>query len=131
MNLQKVFVHYTGCAPLAARKRAANRTGRRADVGSVRCVRARLSRAAADLLDGTKFDSSYTSKDEPFGFRLGKGKVITGWEATVPAMVPGMRLVVRIPPEFAYGDKSVGKIPANSPLIFYSARVPPRSNPCH
>jgi len=88
VNLQKVFVHYTGY-----------------------------------LLDGTKFDSSYTSKDEPFGFRLGKGKVITGWEATVPAMVPGMRLVVRIPPEFAYGDKSVGKIPANSPLIFYMELV--------
>ena len=33
------------------------------------------------LLDGTEFDSSY-GKD-PFSFRLGKGKVIRGWEAVV------------------------------------------------
>ena len=37
------------------------------------------------LEDGTKFDSAY-DKGRPFEFRLGKGKVITGWEAVVGGM---------------------------------------------
>lgn len=68
------------------------------------------------LLDGTKFDSSYDRKDA-FKFRLGKGKVITGWEAVVGGMRLGQKVIVKIPPQFAYGDKSVGPIPANSPLV--------------
>lgn len=28
-------------------------------------------------------------------------------------------MIVKIPPQFAYGDKQVGPIPANSNLIFY------------
>lgn len=77
-----------------------------------------LSADTGYLLDGTKFDSSY-DRNEPFKFRLGKGKVITGWEGILPGMTVGQRVIVRVPPEFAYGEKSVGKIPANSPLLFY------------
>jgi len=69
------------------------------------------------LEDGTKFDSSY--KREPFSFRLGKGKVITGWEATVGGMKVGQQVIVKIPPKYAYGDKQTGPIPPNSNLIFY------------
>lgn len=71
------------------------------------------------LLDGTRFDSSYDRSD-PFKFRLGKGKVIPGWEAVVAGMRPGQKVIVKIPPQYAYGDKSVGPIPPNSPLV----RVP-------
>eukprot|EP00967_Tisochrysis_lutea_P127021 scaffold215573_cov32-Tisochrysis_lutea.AAC.1 len=67
------------------------------------------------LLDGTRFDSSYDRSD-PFKFRLGKGKVIPGWEAVVAGMRPGQKVIVKIPPQYAYGDKSVGPIPPNSPL---------------
>tara|TARA_B100000780_G_C20898553_1_gene357619 strand:- start:397 stop:576 length:180 start_codon:yes stop_codon:yes gene_type:complete len=38
-------------------------------------------------MDGTKFDSSY-DKGEAFGFRLGKGKVIRGWESIAAGMQP-------------------------------------------
>ena len=52
------------------------------------------------LLDGKKFDSSY-DKGEPFGFRLNKGKVIPGWESIAQGMNVGMKVIVKIPPEFA------------------------------
>ena len=68
------------------------------------------------LLDGTKFDSSY-DKGPPFSFRMNKGKVISGWEAVVGGMRTGMKVVVRIPPEFAYGPAGAGVIPANAPLV--------------
>jgi len=70
------------------------------------------------LEDGTKFDSSY-DRDGLFSFRLGKGKVIQGWEATVGGMAVGQKVIVKIPPKYAYGDKKTGPIPANSNLIFY------------
>ena len=76
------------------------------------------------LLDGKKFDSSYDSKEgKPFKFRLGKGKVIGGWEATVGGMRPGARVIVRIPPQYAYGSKGVGPIPPDAPLVFYMELV--------
>lgn len=74
------------------------------------------------LLDGKKFDSSY-DKDQPFKFRLGKKKVILGWESIVSGMSKGMRVVVKVPPQYAYGDKGVGPIPPNSNLIFYMELV--------
>ena len=49
------------------------------------------ARVAVDtgyLLDGTKFDSSYDN-DEAFGFRIGKGKVIAGWESIAAGMPVG------------------------------------------
>ena len=69
------------------------------------------------LLDGTKFDSSY-GKD-PFKFRVGKGKVIPGWEGLALGMRPGSKLIAKIPAQFAYGDKGVGPIPPGSTLVFY------------
>ena len=69
------------------------------------------------LLDGKQFDSSY-GKD-PFKFRVGKGKVISGWEGLALGMKPGSKLIAKIPPQFAYGDKEVGPIPAGSTLVFY------------
>lgn len=69
------------------------------------------------LEDGTKFDSSYDR--EVFSFRLGKGKVIPGWEATVGGMTVGQKVIVKIPAQYAYGDKKIGPIPPNSNLIFY------------
>lgn len=74
-------------------------------------------------LDGKKFDSSYSKGDEPFSFRLNKGKVIRGWEGIVPGMKVGQRVCVLIPAEFAYGDKGIGPIPPNSDLVFYMELV--------
>lgn len=75
------------------------------------------------LLDGTLVDSSFGNGGKPFRFRLGKGKVILGWEGIVPGMTAGQRVIVRVPPQYAYGDKKVGKIPPNSPLVFYMELV--------
>lgn len=49
------------------------------------------------LEDGTKFDSSYDKGGgQPFSFRLGKGKVIPGWEATVGGMTVGQQVSHRM-----------------------------------
>ena len=69
------------------------------------------------LKDGTQFDNSYV-RGEPFTFTLGEGKVIRGWEDGLIGMKVGGERILVIPPDLAYGDRQVGPIPANSPLIF-------------
>ena len=81
------------------------------------------SHVIADLLDGKQFDTSYKDGEVPFSFRLNKGKVISGWEGIAMGMKVGQRVVVLIPPAYAYGEKGIGPIPPNSPLIFYMELV--------
>lgn len=67
--------------------------------------------------DGVKFDSSY-ERGEPFGFTVGNGTVIQGWEQGLIGMKKGGQRILVIPSEMAYGNRQVGVIPANSPLVF-------------
>jgi FKBP-type peptidyl-prolyl cis-trans isomerase len=70
-------------------------------------------------LKGAEFDSS-TNRQTPFGFMVGAGKVIKGWDEGVMGMrEKGKRLLV-IPPDKGYGDQAApgGKIPAGSTLVF-------------
>ena len=46
-------------------------------------------------------------------------QVISGWEGLAMGMKPGSKLIARIPPKYAYGDKNVGPIPPGSTLVFY------------
>ena len=69
------------------------------------------------LLDGTKFDSSY-DRNQPFEFTIGAGQVIQGWEVGVSGMKIGGKRKLIIPPQFGYGEQAMGKIPANSVLVF-------------
>ena len=69
------------------------------------------------LTDGTVFDSS-KNFGKPFGFVLGNGEVIKGWEKGILGMKVGGKRKLTIPPELAYGDREMGDIPANSILIF-------------
>ena len=57
------------------------------------------------LLDGKQFDTSY-GKD-PFKFRIGKGKVISGWEGLALGMKAGTKLIAKIPAKYAYGRTRV------------------------
>ena len=67
--------------------------------------------------NGKLFDENFTSS-QALKFELGSGQVIPGWdEGLVGMKVGGMRRLV-IPSELAYGNQSVGEIPANSDLVF-------------
>lgn len=76
------------------------------------------------LTNGTVFDSS-VGRGQPFGFVLGAGMVISGWEKGILGMKVGEKKTLTIPPEDGYGtqgisDPSTGKvvIPPNATLIF-------------
>ncbi|HQF42548.1 MAG TPA: FKBP-type peptidyl-prolyl cis-trans isomerase [Ignavibacteriaceae bacterium] len=69
------------------------------------------------LLDGTKFDSS-VERDEPITFVAGVGQVIPGWDEGLLLLKKGSKARFVIPPDLAYGERNIGKIPPNSTLIF-------------
>jgi len=69
------------------------------------------------LTDGTEFDSSIPRK-EPFSFKLGAGQVIKGWDQGLVGMCVGEKRKLTIPPSLGYGSHPMGKIPAESTLIF-------------
>lgn len=70
------------------------------------------------LLDGTMFDTS-KKRSRTFGFTVGKGMVILGWDAGLKLMTPGSVYKFIIPYEMAYGEEGRPPvIPAKAPLIF-------------
>jgi FKBP-type peptidyl-prolyl cis-trans isomerase len=69
------------------------------------------------LLNGNVFDSS-VERGQPFSFKLGTGQVIKGWDVGIAKLKPGEKAILGIPSSLAYGARSMGAIPANSPLIF-------------
>lgn len=69
------------------------------------------------LTTGEKFDSS-RDRNVPFTFKLGQGNVIRGWDIGVATMKKGEVALLTCKPEYAYGERAQGSIPANSTLIF-------------
>lgn len=67
---------------------------------------------------GKKFDSSLT-RNEPFTFLLGAGKVIRGWDEGVAGMQVGGKRTLLIPSGYGYGRAGAGGvIPPNASLVF-------------
>ena len=72
---------------------------------------------AATLLNGQSVGSTFDSSDK-LSFVLGEGYTIQGWEEIVPKMQLGERVKAIIPFDMAYGEHSVGSIPAYSNLVY-------------
>lgn len=69
------------------------------------------------LQDGTQFDNSF-ERGAPYTFVVGSGQVIDGWEKGILGMKEGGERILVIPSDMAYGNRSVGQIPANATLLF-------------
>lgn len=70
------------------------------------------------LANGHKFDSS-RDRGEPFGFQLGAGSVIKGWDEGVRGMRVGGRRQLVMPASLAYGSAGAGEaVPPGAVLVF-------------
>jgi FKBP-type peptidyl-prolyl cis-trans isomerase len=67
------------------------------------------------LIDGTEFDSSY-GRGKPLTVKV--NGVIRGWSEALQLMKQGSKWQLFIPPDLAYGERGMGRIPPNSTLIF-------------
>jgi FK506-binding protein 2 len=65
--------------------------------------------------DGSEFDASY-NRGQPLSFAVGQGQVIKGWDQGLLDMCPGEKRKLTIQPDWAYGARGAGPIPANSVL---------------
>jgi FK506-binding protein 2 len=72
--------------------------------------------------DGSEFDASY-NRGQPLSFHVGKGQVIKGWDQGLLDMCPGEKRTLTIQPEWGYGARGMGPIPANSVLKFETELV--------
>lgn len=72
----------------------------------------------AEARRGNKFDSS-VDRGERFGFLLGAGQVIKGWDQGVDGMLIGEKRELTLAPEMAYGERGAGNvIPPGATLVF-------------
>lgn len=69
------------------------------------------------LEDGSEFDSSY-ARGKPFQCVIGTGRVIKGWDQGIIGMQVGGKRRLFVPAHLAYGERSMGAIPAHSNLNF-------------
>jgi FKBP-type peptidyl-prolyl cis-trans isomerase FkpA len=97
-------------------------TGKEAQVGKAAMVRYTgwLYDETAKDNKGKEFDSTANRQGLPFGFIVGVGRVIKGWDQGVVGMKVGGSRTLIVPAALAYGDKQVGNglIPPNSKLVF-------------
>lgn len=65
-----------------------------------------------------QFDASW-DRNDTFGFSLGAGQVIAGWDEGVAGMKVGGRRRITIPPDKGYGARGAsGAIGPNETLVF-------------
>ena len=58
---------------------------------------------------GRQFDASW-DRGDTFGFRLGAGQVISGWDQGVQGMKVGGQRRLTLPPHLAYGSRGAGGV---------------------
>src|SRR6187397_1001258 len=58
---------------------------------------------------GEQFDASW-DRGDTFGFRLGRGQVIQGWDSGVQGMRVGGQRRLTLPPHLAYGPRGAGGV---------------------
>lgn len=71
----------------------------------------------ASLANGTEVDRTAPGA-RPLLFKVGDGVVIRGWDLGVRGMRTGGTRQLVVPSRYAYGTKPVGKVPANSVMVF-------------
>lgn len=71
----------------------------------------------AYLADGTEVDRTAPGA-RPLLFKVGEGTVIRGWDLGVRGMRTGGTRQLVVPSRYAYGNKAVGKVPANAVMVF-------------
>lgn len=71
----------------------------------------------AYLADGTEVDRTAPGA-RPLPFKVGEGQVIRGWDLGVRGMRTGGTRQLVVPSRYAYGARRVGKVPANSVMVF-------------
>ena len=97
-----------------------------------------MDTALTDICIGSEFDASY-GRGTPLSFVVGNGQVIKGWDQGLLDMCPGekRKLTIQVfqrcstvtttanncQPEWAYGSRAMGPIPADSVLIFETELV--------
>jgi peptidylprolyl isomerase len=67
---------------------------------------------------GGEFDASW-DRGQPFGFPVGAGRVIAGWDQGVVGMRAGGRRLLVIPPELGYGDRGAGGVIAPGETLVF------------
>jgi peptidylprolyl isomerase len=67
---------------------------------------------------GREFDASW-DRGQPFGFPVGAGRVIAGWDRGVVGMRAGGRRLLVIPPELGYGDRGAGGVIAPGETLVF------------
>jgi peptidylprolyl isomerase len=67
---------------------------------------------------GREFDASW-DRGQPFGFPVGAGRVIAGWDEGVVGMRAGGRRLLVIPPDLGYGDRGAGGVIAPGETLVF------------
>ena len=67
---------------------------------------------------GREFDASW-DRGQPFGFPVGAGRVIAGWDRGVVGMRAGGRRLLVIPPDLGYGDRGAGGVIAPGETLVF------------
>jgi peptidylprolyl isomerase len=67
---------------------------------------------------GRQFDASW-DRGQTFGFGLGAGQVISGWDQGVQGMRVGGRRRLTIPPHLGYGDRGAGGVIAPGETLVF------------